>query len=804
ERLWVTSRILSASEDTDSTKRNASVLQEFILPPNQRIRGFLHRDQSRPFDGAYVYTQDSLFRLSPKISPVDTFTRVALSGDLHSADRFGKTFGLDLYQLYQSCADDLYQKNQIDLSLKLYSASNVDKCKIARKLIECGRLESAIYELNQALETPENYSVNQRRELSDLTFLCYLYHFETNSPPLHSNQHLDQITNLEYYTCKEPTPNSNSNLQPNARDSNQYLRWGLGNSHSIHFRHFLNCQSLHGDPNLICEQLIKRGLIDLCIEYAHGHIRSSSTNHNQSQSEESLIEKILKMACEMGFVNLSYKCYLFLLDWNYVNETIKIHNGTLLNGIQNHDLKLQFLIRYLHHLRNQRGIDNLSNSRFRSDSNLSNSSHLTIYDDLESTSVSPAPSNLVSPPSPRININKFGYFENDPSSEFHKSIRNLLFELITITSNPNGLTKCLQFFSASNTIGDARQEDKARWCSPEHYYPYLHVNDHVELMLLAHLKLINLNQNDADHNLSLQFTLEELINRYGNPNHKICKFRREWLLMQCMRYNNRNAAAVIYEVQHCRLDALTCRLRQFQESNGGESEVLSLLDRYIINDSDDDQDVALLQRFFSFWRQKKLPPSQLQSTLMNHMTRVGSALSEMVLRREDFPIGFDRKFYLALCSWYVARARRSQGDQAVSSDALRSQIIKNIDKEIDSKFVKIKCQDGMTDSIGFSCGHFYDQVDFYEKMIPELRRRLGGGFEFEMNKIENLNEWIENHVTDARSFIVSCVLKLVERDYELLRDYPKNPKFKTHVCQQACPVCVHNYLCKGTKQQFWN
>jgi len=151
-----------------------SIMQEFVLPRGEAVRGFLRsfpvsrmvavRNSAGgadvPLEGCIVVTSKGVYELRANIPPKSIFFSLLVeSPDKKEAETLGKTLQLDLYQLYETAADQQFREGHADKALELYLLSNVKTSKIVQIYQESDRADIVLKHLHNVLKEPESLSV---------------------------------------------------------------------------------------------------------------------------------------------------------------------------------------------------------------------------------------------------------------------------------------------------------------------------------------------------------------------------------------------------------------------------------------------------------------------------------------------------------------------------------------------------------------------------------------------------------------------------------------------------------------------
>ncbi|KAL6076588.1 negative regulation of SNARE complex assembly, variant 2 [Balamuthia mandrillaris] len=209
-----------------------SVMQEFVLPPQEMVGGVFPTFSSAPrgmgiptnvrrsgsfgdflnnessgLEGFFFWTNTTLYQCKPFHTPEQIFFSLISSGqEKVEAELLGKTMGLDLLTLYERAADANFAAGNHERALELYNLSNVGTSKLIYKFQSISRMSVVISHLSQTLALPAALSVRERRRLSDILFKCYLQSIldtsiqESDSEAIHSSFCNFLVHNQDYDT----------------------------------------------------------------------------------------------------------------------------------------------------------------------------------------------------------------------------------------------------------------------------------------------------------------------------------------------------------------------------------------------------------------------------------------------------------------------------------------------------------------------------------------------------------------------------------------------------------------------------
>lgn len=353
ERIWVISKILASTGPNSvnsiwkkSKAKNPSVFQEFVLPTGQRILGMLQGYKTGEFvdeglgdaESTFIWSQNTLYELRIKNAPGKIFKHLVNTDNTQDADMIGKTFSLNMFELYEKCADEEFEKQNYDLAFKLYKLSNVSETKFVQRLMQTKQVDTVLEYLTNIMKYPSKLSTSKKKELANLLFTSYMYKITTHRP-----KHTD---NSQY---KPPPQKPRAQVQSLRKTlsktfeqelSQEYLSKGLGTlfyaEHPVDpnlwekFRTFLiDCNDYNAET--VLKFLIDRGFISLSIEVAH---------------KTKSMENVLQTLVEKGFINLKEHIIQFLYQYDYADLMLRVGGGVLLSACAP-KLQVLFLLSYL-------------------------------------------------------------------------------------------------------------------------------------------------------------------------------------------------------------------------------------------------------------------------------------------------------------------------------------------------------------------------------------------------------------------------------------------------------------------------
>ncbi|KAL9653796.1 hypothetical protein ABK040_012857 [Willaertia magna] len=632
EKLWIISRILSQQQQTlnsssslISSLRNKNVLQEFNLPLNEKVMGFLPsylQKEGTNLESVLFWTQSGIYELKEKNSPLKIFeyllnncNKLNIMKETIMIDDFGKTFDLNLFQLYENHADLLYEKGDFDLAFHFYKLSNVDEVKYVQKLINCSskeRKEQVFDYLLNLIENPKNLSITKRKELSMLLFKYCLQKLPKKTMQMNDLLKFKNflLTNEDY----------------DAQKATELL---------IHYYYFY-CTQFKNNNNTIIN-------IELILQLAHKH---------------RLMKYTLELLVIKGYTSiLTDNSIDFLYTNGYCSIVQSVGFGVLLNKFSS-NIKIKFMLEYIEYLRI------LRSNQFSFNSDINNIN---------------------------VNNNENNTLEEKEHFDNHCKIFNFFVETIPLINEiPILLMVCNRFNPEENTlILRETNHTNHHINNQSFYYPYITLEQHIEIFIISMLSLIQLKNNSKEiitsnsnlttptmirNNMSfdnsnlkhIDFTTNIL---YTHTQEKLEQclrtffYRKEFIIDKCLYFNNKSALTIVYEKEEMWIDAICCKINQINENqlNLQNPEIImklifNLFDKYIINKSDELEEETkfkLIEKLFNFYQSLNLPIFKLEEYCLNNLHFIGDSLYQsLLLNNQDSP-QFSQQFYSKITDYYT-------------------------------------------------------------------------------------------------------------------------------------------------------
>jgi hypothetical protein len=175
--VWVISKILAGTSFDGKMKKN-SLFQKISLPKDEKCKGILKLENNE----YYLYTLNSIYRMK-ELDKIEIFHNLILN-QREKAEVFGKTFSLDILNLYEKIGNDLFEKKDYENSISLFKLSNIENVEFIKKLISIGKYNQAKNEIIEILKNPSTLQNSKRIELSNLLFDLFIFILGTSSDQL--------------------------------------------------------------------------------------------------------------------------------------------------------------------------------------------------------------------------------------------------------------------------------------------------------------------------------------------------------------------------------------------------------------------------------------------------------------------------------------------------------------------------------------------------------------------------------------------------------------------------------------------
>ncbi|EFC50569.1 hypothetical protein NAEGRDRAFT_77840 [Naegleria gruberi] len=786
ERLFVMSRS-SLLVNSNSTKNN-SILQEFLLPANEMVKGFLSgfmyredsisqykfKEEATQFEleGVILWTQTGIYELRQKYAPLKIFEYIISNKqnvvkDSAQVDQFGQTFEMDILKLYEQYADEKFESGDIDFAFTLYNLSNVNEVKYVQRLSQAKRSEEAFNYLLSVLENSGSISLSKRKQLSNLLFDCFM-------------QKLISSKECDVELCKQ-------------------------------FKNFLLANT-DINPQVVISQLVQYCCCDefksqeqtiinmeLVLEIAHKH---------------NLVKYTLQFLVSRGYINILTEegGIRFLHDNEYAYTTQSVGYGVLLQHCST-NTKLKFLLDYLETMRATRA------RVFSSSEEEENEAEKDEYFGAMNFGKKPTNTQKESP------IKQQLFFEDTfETIQYNSKLFGLILCLLPRVDDLCLLLNvCTKFNPEENSFitKETRQTSSALMKDPSYtryfHYPYIHLEQHLEIFIVAMLCLVNLkkklafNLPDSTNSLNIssnnlythtQEKLEQCIKCYN-------MYRKQFVVSYCLKLHNKSVLALIYEKDEMWIDALCCKLVQLKENfkivlqeptmmENLLKQFYTIFDRYLTNKSnelDEETKLKMLEKLFNFYCSLSLPVSKLEDHCLRNIHIIGDTLSLLLLLPSQNNasgsilkknLKFSHQFYLKITQSYVRNVKRHEKEEEKASKNLLQQIFRNMEKDLykrnyisitQSEISRLHQQDEKL--VVFTCGDHYTRTNFTNNIIPEFKNRTS---QLISVMSSDLNKKVFNLATDY-----------------ILKDYQNLLEERCMHTNQACPICVFNFFLKNEK-----
>jgi hypothetical protein len=202
--VWIISKILAGTSFDGKMKKNA--LFQKISLKDEKCKGILKLENNE----YYLYTLNSIYRMK-ELDKIEIFHHLILN-QREKAEVFGKSFSLDILNLYEKIGNDWFEKKDYENSISLFKLSNIENIEFVKKLISIGKYNQARNEIIEMLKNPATLQNSKRIELSNLLFDLFIFILGTQSneqnptkPPEHNLEEEFQffLFNNAYYSSRK-------------------------------------------------------------------------------------------------------------------------------------------------------------------------------------------------------------------------------------------------------------------------------------------------------------------------------------------------------------------------------------------------------------------------------------------------------------------------------------------------------------------------------------------------------------------------------------------------------------------------
>ncbi|KAG2391831.1 hypothetical protein C9374_013316 [Naegleria lovaniensis] len=811
ERLFVMGRSLLLM---NNGRKHGGVLQEFLLPTNEMVKGmmsgFLYRDDcthqekfksehNYEMEGVFFWTQTGIYEIRQKYSPLRIFEYIIsnkqnIIKDGNLVDQFGQTFELDLFALYEQYADERFEQEDYDFAFTLYKLSNVSEVKYVNRLLQAERSEEAFKYLLSVLENSSSISLMKRKQLSNLLFECFMQKLISTSE-----------INTEILKQFRQFLLTNTDINPQAVIS-QLVQYCCCNDIK-----FSNPQ----DSSLINMELI--------LEIAHKH---------------NLMKFTLQFLVSRGYISVLSENggikYLYDNEYGYLTQSIGC--GVLLQHCTA-NTKAKFLLEYLEQMRMIRlkTFMNETIQREPSDDFFSmdfKSRKQQVKQDVTSQQANSSP------------IKQQLFFEDSLEAiQYNSKLFDMLINLLPHIDDISILTTICNRFNPeenANISKETRQSASSLVREPTYaryfHYPYIHLEQHLEIFIVAMLCLVRLKRKLTDtfvdnHTSSTTgYLVTNLTSNslYSHTQEKLEQcvkcynmYRKQFIVSCCLKFNNKSVLALIYEKDEMWIDALCCKLVQIKENyseymkhtkdNDNATSIIdntlkyyfTIFDRYLTNktnDLDEESKLKILEKLFTFYYNMQFPTSKLEEHCIKNIHVIGDILSILLLLQNTSSVNsqalkknlkFSHNFYLKITQSYVRNVKRNERDEERSIRNLTQQILRNMEKDIykrnhitvsNSDIAKLSQQSQDDRIVVFTCGDHYTRSNFTSNILIDFKNRV--------------NQLVLAMPSETNKSIVNTATEII------LKDYQNMIEERSLHTNQACPVCVYNFFLKNEKAKI--
>ncbi|XP_074613691.1 uncharacterized protein LOC141873555 isoform X3 [Acropora palmata] len=181
-------------------KMESSIIQTFLLPAGEKLVGMFQHSEAvesvvmdsnignnsagvlQSVDGVFLVTSSGLYCCQPKTSPEKLFLELAVnSTDTSAADILAITSGLDVNKLYEMAGDEALMSKNYKRALELYHLSKCPFEKQVSQFAKHERVADILGYLRQVLSKHGDVHTAERKQLSNLTLVCFIQQVLNNS-----------------------------------------------------------------------------------------------------------------------------------------------------------------------------------------------------------------------------------------------------------------------------------------------------------------------------------------------------------------------------------------------------------------------------------------------------------------------------------------------------------------------------------------------------------------------------------------------------------------------------------------------
>ncbi|XP_015762013.1 PREDICTED: uncharacterized protein LOC107341105 [Acropora digitifera] len=171
----------------------SSIIQTFLLPAGEKLVGMFQHSEAvesvvvdsnignnsagvlQSVDGVFLVTSSGLYCCQPKTSPEKLFLELAVnSTDTSAADILAITSGLDVNKLYEMAGDQALMSKNYKRALELYHLSKCPFEKQVSQFAKHERVADILGHLRQVLSKHGDVHTAERKQLSNLTLMCFI------------------------------------------------------------------------------------------------------------------------------------------------------------------------------------------------------------------------------------------------------------------------------------------------------------------------------------------------------------------------------------------------------------------------------------------------------------------------------------------------------------------------------------------------------------------------------------------------------------------------------------------------------
>ncbi|XP_068758844.1 uncharacterized protein [Montipora capricornis] len=174
-------------------KMESSIIQTFLLPPGEKLVAMFQHCEAvesvvndaevtsscggvmQTVDGVVLVTTSGVYCCQPRISPEKLFLELAVNRkDTSAADILAIASGLDVNKLYEMAGDEALENENYAHALELYHLSKCSFEKRVAQFAKHSRVADILGYLRQVLSKHSDVHTAERKQLSNLTLICFI------------------------------------------------------------------------------------------------------------------------------------------------------------------------------------------------------------------------------------------------------------------------------------------------------------------------------------------------------------------------------------------------------------------------------------------------------------------------------------------------------------------------------------------------------------------------------------------------------------------------------------------------------